>query len=87
MKGLEDFIPCTLTTTQRKTRFSGPESHGKDPLLGHRSDSATKLPTGARRRVQATETAESRENHSEQMYRPLGDRLGPAELVQAAYKQ
>jgi len=34
-----------------------------------------------------TETAESQENHSEQTYRPLGDRLGPAEPVQTAYKR
>ena len=42
---------------------------------------------GARRRVHATETIETQENRSEQMYRPLGDRLGPEEPAQVAYKR
>jgi len=42
---------------------------------------------GARRRVHATETMESQENRSEQMYRPLGDRPGSAEPAQMAHKR
>ena len=62
-------------TTRRKTHFPG-----TDPTAQQ-----SRRP-GARQRVHATETAERKENSSEQTYRPLGDRLGMAEPAQAAYK-
>jgi len=59
--------------TNKKTRFTG--DHEKPP---------TGRPA---RSARDRKTDESQENRSEQTYRPLGDRLGPAEPAQMAQNQ